>query len=118
MSEWESDEFGAMILHEKPVTRLVDAPAFALPEGATLQQFEVLADWIRVRGGLVPYVDEYGLLVVSIYRDEFGEPTGERYYEFIQPSALVAFDPRHGEFTSYGHSMLQNYTIERLGDSV
>lgn len=100
------DHRGPVILREKPRQQLIDRPAYALPDGAELEDYRALADWIRFRGGDVKHVDADGVLVAS--RDEDADIT---YAEWITAPALVVHD-EYNQFGTYGYSMHEHYVVE------
>lgn len=106
------DARGPVILRRKPAEQLVDHEAFGLPEHAERADFERCADWVVARGGEVPFHDHLGLLVRSVYLNEFGHPDGEFYHEWVSGGSLLVHNVRLGEFTTYGYTMGREYDVE------
>lgn len=111
MNEKDQSPQGPVTLHEKPDRMLVNREAFALPEPAWTVDYLRAREWIIERGGEVPYVDDLGMLVRSVYLNEHGGDSGERYHEWIAAPALVVHDLTTGEFTQYGYEMHDRYEV-------
>lgn len=97
---------GPVILREKPAIRLVDLPAYAIPDEPTRADLFGAAAWVERRGGQVKVCDVEGLLVVSTYSD------GGRYHEWIEGESLLTYNPETREFSCYGPGMVDSYAVE------
>lgn len=103
---------GPVTFRQKPEERLLQADGFELSEDATIDDFLAFAQWVGERGGHVPYMDEFGCLVVSIYSETEREAWGtDRYYAFVRPAAYVIFDPEVQEFSEYVPSVGERYEV-------
>ncbi len=103
---------GAVTLRERPQALLADREAYRLPESPTRAEWITFSAWVVARGGEVPYFDEHGLLLRSVYLNEHGGDSGERYHEWLTGSDLIVHNAADGEFSAYGCGMTDHYVVE------